>query len=116
MKKRVIEDYLQDMLDSIVAIEEFIEGMSVEDFKQDRKTIFAVTRAIEIIGEAVKNIPESFRSKYRDIPWRAMAGMRDKLIHEYFGVDIEVLWETTQQDIPQLKVLITRVMELEKGE
>ena len=114
MNKRVIDDYLQDMLDSIAAIEAFIEGISIDDFKQDRKTIFAVTRAIEIIGESVKNIPEPFRSKYPDVPWRAMAGMRDKLIHQYFRMDIDVLWKTTQQDVPQLKALITRVIELEK--
>ena len=110
MKTRVIEDYLQDVLDSIDAIEEFIADISVDDFKQDRKTIFAVIRAIEIIGEAVKNIPESTISKYPNVPWRAIAGMRDKLIHHYFSVDIDVLWETTQQDVPQLKVLLTRVM------
>ncbi len=66
MKKRVIEDYLQDVLDSIDAIEEFMADISVEDFKQDRKTIFAVIRAIEIIDEAVKNIPESIRIKSVD--------------------------------------------------
>ena len=110
MKTRVIEDYLQDVLDSIDAIEEFIADISFDEFKQDRKTIFAVIRAIETIGEAVKNIPESIRSKYPNVPWRAIAGMRDKLIHQYFSVDIDVLWETPQQDVPQLKVLLTRVM------
>lgn len=114
MNKRVIEDYLQDMLDSIAAIEEFIEGISINNFKQDKKTVFAVIRAIEIIGEAAKNIPESFRSKYSNVPWRAIAGRHDKLIHQYFGVDIDVLWKTTQQDVPQLKALIIRVIESEK--
>ena len=111
MKKRETEDYLDDIWDAIVAIEEFIAGISLEDFKQDRKTIFAVTRAIEIVGEAVKNIPESLKSMYPEVPWKAIAGMRDKLIHQYFRVDVDVLWETTQQDVPQLKVLVKRVIE-----
>ena len=111
MKKRETEDYLDDIWDAIVAIEEFIAGISLEDFKQDRKTIFAVTRAIEIVGEAVKNIPEFLKSMYPEVPWKAIAGMRDKLIHQYFRVDVDVLWETTQQDVPQLKVLVKRVIE-----
>lgn len=111
MKKREVEDYLNDIWDAIVAIEEFIAGISLEDFKQDKKTIFAVVRAIEIVGEAVKNIPESCRNKYPEVPWKAIAGMRDKLIHQYFRVDVDVLWETTQQDVPQLKAIVKRVIE-----
>jgi uncharacterized protein with HEPN domain len=70
-----------------------------------------VVRAIEIIGEAAKNVPEQVRKKYPDVPWKQMAGMRDKLIHEYFGVDLEILWETAKDDVPQLKTPISEVME-----
>jgi uncharacterized protein with HEPN domain len=84
MIKREYADYLQDILESIEALEEFVKDMRLKDFKKDRKTVFASIRCFEIIGEATKNIPRSIRNKYHDMPWIEMAGMRDKLIHEYF--------------------------------
>ena len=117
MKKREFGDYIQDILDSIDAIEEFIKEMKFEDFARDRKTIFAVTRAIEIIGEATKHIPKAVANKYPEIPWKDMAGMRDKVIHEYFGVDLKVVWKTVNEHIPELKPLIQKVLEdLEKND
>jgi uncharacterized protein with HEPN domain len=110
MRKRVYWDYVKDISDSIEDAQEFVKGYTFEDFKNDKKTIYAVIRAIEVIGEATKKIPRSIRDKYPDIPWKDMAGMRDKLIHEYFGVDVEVLWKTAQQDLPTLRVLISEVM------
>lgn len=115
MKKRETEDFVRDILDSTIAIEEFIKGATFSNFIKERKTNFAVIRAIEIIGEATKNIPKSFRSKYAEVPWDEMAGMRDVLIHRYFGVDMEVLWLTATKNVPRLKVLISKVIEdLEK--
>jgi len=70
-----------------------------------------VIRSIEVIGEAAKHIPKSIRDKYPSIPWRKMAGMRDKLIHEYFGVDIKILWKTIKKDIPPLKPLMQNILE-----
>jgi uncharacterized protein with HEPN domain len=115
MRGRDYRDYLQDILDSIDDIENFIGGMGFGEFKRDRKTINAVVRSIEVIGEASKRIPRSLKAKYKGVPWREMAGMRDKLIHEYFGVDVEILWKTAKDDIPPLKQVIQNMMKgLEK--
>ena len=111
MKKRVYGDFVQDILDSIDYTGIFIEGMDFEDFIKDKKTIYSVVRAIEIIGEATKNVPEEIRKKYPDIPWKKMAGMRDRLAHEYFGVDLEILWGTATEDVPGLKVPVSKVLE-----
>ena len=78
--------------------------MGYDEFVCDRKTVNAVVRSIEIIGEATKNIPESLKNKHPQIPWKKMSGMRDKLIHEYFGIDISILWEVATKEIPIIEL------------
>ena len=103
---REYSDYINDIVDSVHAVEEFTRGMTFEDFIGDRKTVYAVIRAFEVMGEAAKKIPQAVRSEYPGVPWKEMAGIRDKLIHEYFGVELEVLWKTVQEDLPRLKTAI----------
>ncbi len=95
-------DSLQDIYYSMQLTQEFTHGMSFSEFHADEKTVFAVIRCIEVIGEAVKRLPEPFRESYSDIPWKAMAGMRDRLIHGYDIVDDEIVWNTVTQTIPSL--------------
>jgi len=109
-RKRVYKDYLNDIKTSISEIQEFTEGMSFEKFSYDRKTTHAVIRCFEIIGEAVKNIPDAVKAKYPKIPWREIAGMRDKIIHEYFGVNLKIVWQTIEEDLPLLEVMTKKMI------
>lgn len=107
---REYADYLEDILDAISKIANFIEGMTFDQFSRDDKTAYAVIRALEIIGEATKHIPEQVRKSNPDISWREMAGIRDKLIHDYFGVNLEVVWKTATDDLPKLEPEIQLIL------
>ena len=103
-------DYIEDVIEAMDDAVSFVEGVKREDLVKDRKTIYAVVRALEIIGEAVKRIPDGVRDRYPQIPWKDMAGMRDKLIHEYFGVNIKRVWKTVKEDILNLKPLFEKIL------
>lgn len=111
--KKDISIFLEHILESIDKIEEFTKGISKADFVGSVKSQDAVIRRLEIIGEATKNLPRSFREKHTDIPWNEIARMRDKLIHGYFGVDLNITWSAVKNDLPGLKKKIKIVLEQE---
>lgn len=108
--------FLQHIVESIQAIESYIKEMSKEKFLEDGKTQDAVIRKIEIIGEAVKNLPLTFRKKYSDINWRETAGMRDVVIHEYFGVDLNIVWKTATKELPNFKERVLKILDELNGQ
>ena len=108
--KRIYSDYLNDILEAITDIESFIRNVKYEQFKDDRLRRNAVIRSLEIIGESVKSIPEEIKNRYSEIPWKRMIGMRDKLIHAYFGVDYEAVWAVVTQRLPEIKPVIQRII------
>ena len=113
---RMVQDYLQDILDAIAKAEEFVSGMDYQAFRQDDKTVFAAIRALEIIGEAAKKIPAPVRQKYAAVPWKNLAGMRDKLIHDYMGVSLEIVWRTITEDIPPARQQLFDMLEKVRAE
>ena len=100
--KRDYRDYAEDILTETERILEFVKGMTFEEFRQDYKTAYAVFKALENIGEAVKKIPHTVRKKYPAIPFKEMAGMRDVLSHEYFGINHKVVWNVVDKKLPDL--------------
>jgi len=103
-------DYVEDIIKAMDDALSFIKGMDYDTFVKDRKTVYAVIRALEIIGEAAKNVPSPIKARYSQIPWKDMAGMRDKVIHAYFGVDLKRVWSTVNLDIPSLKPCFERIL------
>ena len=110
--ERTILDYLEDISGAISDIRMFIQGMSAVDFMADKKTVNAVIRSLEIIGEATGKIPKDVVMRYPNVPWDEIIGMRNRLIHEYFGVDIDIVWQTVQDDLIPLETAINTVLML----
>jgi uncharacterized protein with HEPN domain len=108
-KGREITDYLDDIRTAIMDVKEFTKGMKFEEFAVDKKTINAVIRSLEVLGEATKHVPTAFRRKHPEIPWGKMAGMRDVLIHDYMGVDLKTVWMVSQERLTELQILMDKL-------
>ena len=110
---REYRDYLEDISDSIRKIKAFTRNMTLEEFTADEKTRDAVLRNLEVIGEAVKNLPDEIKEDNTEIDWKGIAGLRDILSHAYFGIDDEIVWDIIQNKIPELEDKIDALMEKE---
>ena len=108
-EERLLQDYLNDILESIADIKEFVGGMTFEHFAKDRKTVKAVVRSLEIVGEAANKIPRSILEQYPETSWQEIIGMRNRLIHEYFGVDLDIVWQTIEDDLASLEETVKRI-------
>ena len=102
--------YLEDILEAIGKIHRYTKELSQEVFSSDEKTLDAVVRNLEIIGEAIKKVPGKIRSKHSEVEWKRIAGLRDILIHEYFGIDVAIIWDIVQNKLPVLEKQINQIL------
>jgi len=110
MKKKDYKLFVEDILMAMDKIERYIKGLTYETFVENDMAIDAVIRNLEIIGEAAKNLPEEVKVRYPDIPWKRMVGLRNIAIHEYFGVDLEIIWEIITRNLPETKPKIEAML------
>lgn len=103
-------DFVEDILDAMEKAEILANDLTYEEFEKDFRTNYAVVRTLEIIGEATKRLPLSLREKYTDIPWKGMAGMRDRIVHGYDTVDLQIVWDVIKRDIPKIKPRIKDIL------
>jgi uncharacterized protein with HEPN domain len=115
MSERADRDLLSDIQESVRRIREYSTGMTYERFLADTKTQDAIVRNLEIIGEATKSLSAELRAKYPDVPWRGMAGVRDRLIHHYFGVNLDIVWDIVAGELPELELQVEIIIESEQG-
>ncbi|MFA4873366.1 MAG: DUF86 domain-containing protein [Patescibacteria group bacterium] len=109
MSKRNAELYIQDILDAITDIEDFTRGMANNQFVVDKKTVNAVIKSLEIIGEAVNCLPGELLRAYPEVSWKEHIGMRNKITHAYFGVSLQIVWDTIKEDLPVLKQAVEKI-------
>ncbi len=107
---RDYSNLLQDVLEAIANVREFVGAMTSDEFAADKKTLHAVVRNLEVVGEAVKAVPTELRQKYPDVPWQRIAGLRDILIHHYFEIDVDIVWDVVQNKLPELNRQIQAVL------
>lgn len=108
--KREYRLFVHDILEAIEHIEKFVEGMSFNEFYEDDKTKSAVVWKLEVIGEATKNISKEIKAKYRELPWKDMSRMRDKIAHFYFGIDYKIVWKVVKEELPEIKPKIIQIL------
>lgn len=110
MSKRTDKEFLSDILEAIRRINAYIAGMAYEAFLQDTKTQDAVVRNLEVIGEAAKNLSETLREGHKEVPWKSMAGVRDRLIHHYFGISLDVVWEIVTAELDTVASHVEQIL------
>ncbi len=109
MSKRPIDLLLNDMLDAIDRIEQYTRGLSYEKFSDDQKSVDAVVRNLEIIGEVANRLPSDFKEKHSDVEWRKVIGLRHRIVHEYFGIDIQIIWQILCKDLKVLRENLSQI-------